>query len=113
MHELGVTKSIIDLVQREAEKEGFTRTLEIRMKLGEYSDVVPEYILDLFPYASKGTAAEGAALLFERVPASFQCADCGYFGPVARKEACCPACGGTALKMTGGREFFVDSLKVE
>ena len=25
----------------------------------------------------------------------------------------CPVCGGTALKMTAGREFYVDSLKVE
>lgn len=113
MHELGLTKSLIDLVQKEAEKEGFTRTLEIRMKLGEYSDVVPAYILDLFPYAAKGTAAEGAALIFEPVPGRFQCRECGYEGAVDRKKACCPACGGTALKMIGGREFFVDSLKVE
>ena len=113
MHELGLTKSLSDLVQREAEKQGFTRTLEIRMKLGEYSDVVPAYILDLFPYAAKGTAAEGAALFFEPVPGCFQCRGCGYEGPVERKKACCPVCGGTALTMTAGREFFVDSLKVE
>ena len=113
MHELGLTKNVIDLVAKEAEKYGFTRTLELRMKLGEYSDVVPEYIVDLFPLASKGTVAEGAELLFERVPGRFQCRGCGYEGTVDRKKACCPACGGTALTMTAGREFFVDSLKVE
>ena len=113
MHELGLTKNVIDLVAKEAEKSGFTRTLEIRMKLGEYSDVVPKYIVDLFPLASKGTVAEGAELLFERVPGRFQCRGCGYEGTVDRKKACCPACGGTALTMTAGREFFVDSLKVE
>ena len=113
MHELGVTRSLIDLVVREAQKQGFERALEIRLKVGEYSGIVPEYILDLFPYASKGTAAEGAALVFETVPGSFRCPDCGYEGPVDRREAQCPRCGSTALKMTGGREFFVDSLKVE
>ena len=113
MHELALTKSLIDLVEREAEKQGFHRALEIRMKLGEYSGVVPAYILDLFPHASKGTAAEGAELIFERVPASFLCPDCGYEGAVDRREAKCPRCGGSALKMTAGREFFVDSLKVE
>ena len=113
MHELGLTKSLIDLVEKESQKSGFTRTLEIRMKLGEYSDVVPEYILDLFPYTAKGTVAEDAQLFFERVPGRFQCRDCGYAGPVDRKKACCPTCGGTALTMTTGREFFVDSLKVE
>ena len=113
MHELGLTKNVIDLVAKEAEKSGFTRTLEIRMKLGEYSDVVPEYIMDLFPYAAKGTVAEGAQLFFEHVSGCFHCRDCGYDGPVDRKRACCPDCGGTALTMTAGREFFVDSLKVE
>ena len=113
MHELGLTKNLIDLVGKEAEKQGFQKTLEIRLILGEYSDVVPEYIVDLFPLASKGTVAEGAKLLFEHVPGRFLCRDCGYEGPVDRKKACCPDCGGTALKMTAGREFFVDSLKVE
>jgi len=113
MHELGLTNSLIDLVQREAAMQGFTRTLEIRMKLGEYSDVVPDYIVELFPHASKGTAAEGAQLLFEPVPGRFLCRNCGYEGPVSRKEAKCPRCGGIGLKMTAGREFFVESLKVE
>ena len=113
MHELALTQSLIDLVSREAEKQGFHKTLEIRLKLGEYSGVIPDYILDLFPCASKGTAAEGAALVFETVPARFACPDCGYEGAVDRRAACCPDCGGTALKMTAGREFFVDSLKVE
>ena len=113
MHELALTKSLIDLVGREAEKQGFQRALEIRMKLGEYSGVIPEYILDLFPQASRGTAAEGAELIFETVPGCFLCIDCGYEGAVKRREAKCPRCGCTALKMTAGREFFVESLKVE
>ena len=113
MHELALTKSLIDLVEREAEEQDFHRVLEIRMKLGEYSGVIPGYILDLFPQASKGTAAEGAELIFETVPGCFLCIDCGYEGAVERREAKCPRCGGTALKMTAGREFFVDNLIVE
>ena len=113
MHELALARSLVDLVQKESERQGFQKALEIRLKLGEYSGVIPGYILDLFPYASQGTAAEGAALVFESVPARFACPDCGYEGPVDRKEARCPGCGGTALKMTAGREFFVESLKVE
>ena len=113
MHELALTKSLIDLVEREAKNQGFSRALEIRLKVGEYSGIVPDYILDLFPYASKGTAAEGAALFFETLPAAFRCADCGYEGPVERREACCPRCRGVALRMTAGREFFVEDLKVE
>ena len=113
MHELALTRSLIDLVQTEAKNQGFTRALELRLKVGAYSGVVPDYILDLFPHVSEGTPCEGAALFFETVPARFRCADCGYEGEIDRKSACCPVCGGTALKMTAGREFYVDSLKVE
>lgn len=113
MHELALTKSIIDLVEGEAGKQGFTKALEIRLRLGEFSGVVPEYIKDFFPLVSEGTAAFGAELFFETVPASFLCFDCGYEGGADRKKACCSNCGSTALKMTAGREFFVESLKVE
>ena len=113
MHELALTKSLIELVEREAERQGFHRAVEIRMKLGEYSGVIPGYIFDLFPEAAKGTAAEGAALLFETVPGRFLCSECGYEGEIERRAARCPVCGGTAIKMTQGREFFVESLKVE
>ena len=56
---------------------------------------------------------EGAELEIQSLPAAFRCLDCGYEGPVERKAACCPTCGSTAIRMTAGREFFVDSLKVE
>ncbi|MBQ2960493.1 MAG: hydrogenase maturation nickel metallochaperone HypA [Oscillospiraceae bacterium] len=113
MHELAITKSIVDLVQREAEKQGFKRALEIRLRLGEYSGIVPEYIKDFFPLVAEGTVSEKAELLFETNPAKFLCLDCGYEGGADRKNACCIKCGSSSLKMTAGREFFVDSLKVE
>ena len=113
MHELAVTRSLIDLVDREARRQGFQRALEIRLKLGAYSGIVPECILDLFPYAARGTAAEGAALVFETVPARFTCRGCGWEGEIEKGGDACPRCQSTALTMTQGREFYVDSLKVE
>ena len=113
MHELAITKSIVDLVERESKKQGFKKALEIRLRLGEFSGIVPEYIKDFFPLVSEGTASFGAELLFETNPAKFLCLGCGYEGGADRQNACCIKCGSSSLKMTAGREFFVDSLKVE
>ena len=113
MHELAITKSIVDLVEREAKKQGFRKALEIRLTLGEFSGIVPEYIKDFFPLVAEGTVSAEAELFFEQSPAKFKCLDCGYEGGADRKNACCMKCGSTSLKMTAGREFFVDSLKVE
>ena len=113
MHELAITKSIIDLVETEAKKQGFQKALEIRLRLGEYSGIVPGYIEDFFPLVAEGKVSEGAKLFFETSPAKFLCRDCGFEGGADRKNACCASCGSTNLKMTAGREFFVESLKVE
>ena len=113
MHELAIAKGIIDIVSREAQERAFTRVLTVTLSVGEYSGVVPECLEEFFPIAAAGTPAEGAALEFIVPESEFSCYDCGYTGAVERKRACCPRCGGTALKMTRGREFYVESLKVE
>ena len=113
MHELALTQGILEIVREQAEKNGFRRVLEVSLKVGEYSGVIPECLTEFFPIASKGTPAEGAALRIESVPAAFRCPDCGYEGAIPPRTACCPACGGTAIRMTAGREFYVENLKVE
>ena len=108
-----MTEGIIQIVREQAEKNGFARVLEIRLKVGEYSGVIPECLQEFFPIASKGTKAEGAALRIQPVPAAFRCRQCGYEGPIPPRTACCPQCGSTAIRMTAGREFYVENLKVE
>lgn len=113
MHELAITKNVIDIVNSEAEKGGFERVLEISLRVGEYSGLIPDCIREFFPLAAKDTAAENAELKIETVPGRFLCLDCGYEGPADRINHCCPSCRGESLKMTAGREFYVESLKVE
>ena len=108
-----MTKGIIDIVNSEAEKSGFKNVLEITLRVGEYSGIVPQCLREFFPIAAAGSVAEGAELVIEPVKARFRCLECGYEGEADRKSACCPECRSTAIKMTSGREFFVESLKVE
>ena len=113
MHELALTEGIIAIVEQESRKSGFKRVLEITLKVGEFSGVIPDCLREFFPIASRGTAAEGAALRIAPVPAAFRCGSCGFEGPLPRHTACCPACGGEEIRMIAGREFFVENLKVE
>lgn len=108
-----MTKGIIDIVNSEAEKSGFKNVLEITLRVGEYSGIVPQCLREFFPIAAAGSVAEGAELVIEPVKARFRCLECGHEGEADRKSACCPECRSTAIKMTSGREFFVESLKVE
>ena len=113
MHELAIAKGIIDIVKAEAENQGFRQVLEIKLRVGEFSGIVPDCLREFFPIAAAGTPAEKAELTMESIPARFRCLDCGYEGEADRKHACCPACRSTAVKMIAGREFYVESVKVE
>ena len=113
MHELALTEGIISIVNDEQKKQGFERVLEISLRVGEFSGIIPDCIREFFPLASKGSPAERAELVIETIPAVFECFDCGYQGAVDRKNACCPRCRSTAIRMTAGREFYVERLVVD
>ena len=113
MHELALTEGILKIVSAEQKKSGFERVLAIDLKIGEYSGIIPDCIEEYFPLVSKGTAAEGAKLRMDVIPAEFTCTDCDWSGSMPRGSACCPNCRSTAVRMTSGREFFVNNLVVE
>lgn len=113
MHELAITQSILDIAQKAAAEHQVKRVREVRIKLGEYSGVVPECIQYYFDLISKGTVAEGAALKMERLPIVMRCEQCGWEGRIDKYHIQCPACGGIRLKLLQGREFYVESLEVD
>ena len=113
MHELAITEGIINAAIPEAQKHGAKRILEIRLKIGELSGVLPECIQYYFDIASRGTIAENARLKVEKIPVTIRCHDCGFEGVIDRRKIRCSACEGTNFVLTGGKEYFVDSLEVE
>ena len=113
MHELALTEGIIDIIRAEAKKNGFTRCLAIRLRVGEYAGVLTDCLRDCFAIASAGTLAEGAVLQIESIPAAFACPVCRWQGRLEKHADTCPDCGSTAIRMTAGREFYVEDIKVE
>ncbi len=113
MHELAITEAVIELINREARDKGFGKVLGISLRVGEYSGIIPECIREFFPIAARDSIAREAELEIVTVPAVFRCLDCGYEGAADRRAACCPRCKSREIRMCSGREFYVDSLKVE
>ncbi len=111
MHELAIMQSVVNIVEREAARCGHVRVEAIKLRVGELSGIMPECLREFFPIAAAGTAAEGARLDIEPLPARISCLDCGYDGPPSGTE--CPGCGGYGFRLTAGREFYVESMEVE
>ncbi|SEF77048.1 hydrogenase nickel incorporation protein HypA/HybF [Caloramator fervidus] len=113
MHELAITEGIIKIASEVAEKNKAKKVLNIKIKCGDFSGVVPSLIQEYFDIVSKGTIVEGAKLIIDRVPIRIYCFECQSESEIQRSQICCPKCGAYKYKMISGKEFFVESLEVE
>ena len=113
MHELGITESILKIAVSEAEKHNAEKILSIKIKLGEYSDIVPQLIQEYFNIVSDGTKADGAKLIIERIPVTIYCNDCLKESLMEKRRYRCPVCGSQNIKMLTGKEFYVESLEAK
>ena len=113
MHEMAITQSVLNIVLDAAKQAGAEKITAIRIKMGEYSDVVPVVMKEYFAVAAKGTAAEGAVLELERLPVTMRCRGCHWQGVVDKRRIRCGECGGTDLQLLTGREFYVESIEAQ
>lgn len=116
MHELSITKGILNIVLEEGKKHNVKKITRINLKLGFLSDLVPECISLYFDILSKGTLAEKAKIRVEKLPANIKCLNCNnvWTEEVDNIEKCrCPECSSNNITFTGGREFYIDSMEAE
>jgi hydrogenase nickel incorporation protein HypA/HybF len=113
MHELAITRSLLDLVLEEAAKANASKVLKINVVLGEMSGVVDRFVEFNFDLLSKDTAAASAELSFRNVPKQARCHKCSHvFNPEEIRWAC-PNCQSTELEIIAGNELYVESIEVE
>lgn len=114
MHELPITQAILQTALAASERNGGRRITSIQLVIGELSSIVDDSVQFYFDQLSQGTLAEQAVLEFRREPSTAFCFDCSSSFPVrAPLPAQCPHCGGTRLRVQGGREFYIESIEVQ
>jgi hydrogenase nickel incorporation protein HypA/HybF len=113
MHELSIMQNALNQALREAGLAGATRVHEIRLRIGVLSGVVPDALRFAFEALVPGTAAHGAVLTIEEVPARFWCAVCHRDFVSANFFAECPDCGATSGELRAGRELELSSMEVD
>ena len=115
MHELPVTEKILEVTLKHAQGQHVNRIVRIHLRVGELSDLEPEWIQRYFDYLSKGTLAEGARLAIETSPIVLRCQGCGRSFAVekdALEGVNCPDCGETGCALVSGREYYVKNMEV-
>ena len=73
MHELGLTRRLLEVVLARAAQAGATRVSAVHLEIGEESDVAPESLDFYWTDVARATPAEGAQLLFVASADPFAC----------------------------------------
>ncbi len=110
MHELALADSIVRIALAHADGR---RVVRVDVRVGRLRQVVPAALEFAFGLVAEGTAAEGAELVLEDVPAAGVCRACGEESELPAFPLRCGACGGLDLELVRGEELHVDALELD
>ncbi len=106
-------ESALSTALDEARRAGASRVHVVRLRIGTLSGVVPEALQFAFEALTPGTAAEGATLAVESVPARFWCRICQREFQSDDILEGCPGCHQPSGELLAGREMELASLEVD
>jgi len=115
VHELQVTKRILDIALEHAKGHEVRRIAVIHLRIGALSDLEDEWLQRYFTYLSRGTLADRARLAIERMPIVVRCSGCSKSFEVEKSAldaAACPGCGESRCELVSGREYVVANMEV-
>jgi hydrogenase nickel incorporation protein HypA/HybF len=120
MHEFSIASAIVESVLAFAEKQRATRVIEVRLTIGEFTQIEQGQLRFCFESITKGSVLEDSALEIESSDAAVRCPHCGYAGPPKYWEGAlsialvptlqCPACG-KAAEPAEGHECAIKTVK--
>jgi hydrogenase nickel incorporation protein HypA/HybF len=113
MHEYSVTKSLVDLCNKEAEQNDIKLVSKIYLKVGKFTGFSPDSIQFYFEHLKPNTRCSEATIEFEEIPIEIKCQQCGKQHVIEEPILLCPNCGSEKIELLSGREFYVASIEGE
>ncbi|MGV8083241.1 MAG: hydrogenase maturation nickel metallochaperone HypA [Coriobacteriia bacterium] len=113
MHEIGVMNGILEAACDAAKNAGMARITEIRVTIGELTEVMEPALEFAFEALKPGTMAENATLVITKVSPRSRCKVCGHEYEHGRFAISCPKCDSFMVELLQGRELRIDSIEAE
>jgi hydrogenase nickel incorporation protein HypA/HybF len=108
MHELGITRNIVAIVDEAAKGRHVRR---VTLEIGKLSGVMSDAITFCFDVVTEGTALEGASLEIHEIEGRARCESCGSEFATDTLLATC-GCGSHRLTRLAGEELNVKSMEL-
>jgi hydrogenase nickel incorporation protein HypA/HybF len=106
MHELSVAHAVVSTVV-DALPAPAPRVLQVRLRIGELSGIVPQALEFAYDVAAQGTPLADAALVIERSPIVIHCPTCGPQQLPGTQDFRCPSCEQPCGNVIGGKELEI------
>ena len=113
MHELSLAQGLVDQVKETALNENATRVVRIVVLIGQYSGVERDAFEFAFPFAAEDTLLHGAELIIREYAAEVTCRGCEGISHPEITNLICTHCGSHDVEVTGGREFYIESVDLD
>ena len=113
MHEMSLCESIMQIIEDEAQRQGFGRVIRVRLEIGRLSGVEIEAMRFGFDAVTRDSLADGAALEIIELPGTAWCLPCGCEVEVRQRFDACPQCGSYQLQVVSGDQMQIKDLEVE
>jgi hydrogenase nickel incorporation protein HypA/HybF len=112
VHELSVVAGLFELLESQAREHQAQKITGVKLRVGEFSGIVPELLESAFEIYRKGTIAAEARLEIEVVPVRVRCRTCGEDASM-EEDYTCRGCRGRDFEILEGRELVVDKIELE
>lgn len=113
MHEIGIVRQVLRTVEDYARENDLKEIAEIVLDVGEVSQVVPEYLTEIYPYVAEETEMfKDTKLIINMVPGMAECDDCDAIYNLVECEGICPDCGSQRKTVYSGTECTIREIHI-
>jgi hydrogenase nickel incorporation protein HypA/HybF len=110
MHEWGLTRRLIKLVEDEAQARQLAQVKRVRLATGVLNDTEREALRFNFKTAAQGTVAQDAELDIDECPAQALCPSCLREVMMTHHDQVCPHCHTGPLTPIDGETLRITEL---
>lgn len=113
MHEMSIAEGVVQVLEDQAEVQGYGRVKHVWLEIGPLAAVEKEALMFCFEAVTANTLAQGAALDIIDLPGEAWCLGCNSTVEITERFDSCSKCGSYQLQVTRGDELRIKELEVE
>jgi hydrogenase nickel incorporation protein HypA/HybF len=113
MHELAICQALIEQLDSIAAQYVKKQIVEVNLKIGPLSGVVPQLLVDAFSIAAKASCAEQVKLNISKGDIVVRCKQCETESRVKINQLVCRQCGDWQTELVSGDEMLLERVELQ